>query len=79
MTGDYHNGFCNGNSNDNGDDDDGVVNSEFFYIYVVIFSVLISGPGLSRWYNSILSTYLQYCSWLVQRQVRFWQLEILIF
>ena len=58
---------------------DGVVNSEFFYIYVVIFSVLISGPGLSRWYNSILSTYLQYCSWLVQRQVRFWQLEILIF
>ena len=43
-----------------------------------IFCSFFAGPGMSRWYNSILSTYLQYCSWLVQRQVRFWQLEIFL-
>ena len=29
----------------------------------------IVGTGMSRWNNSILSTDLQYCPWLVQRQV----------
>ena len=79
MTGDDpNNDFCNGNANsDSGDDRSKLLFFKNFY--VVIFSVLFfSGPGLSRWYNSILSTYLQYCSWLVQRQVCFWQLEIFL-